>query len=63
MGPVGLMKSNKKQKLFSIIGFFLNFLPPLIYITCVPGDHNDHGTIGLYDYSVTLGPLFFILSC
>ena len=51
-GPVGLMMSPRKQKLFSIIGFFLSFLPTLIYITCVPGDHSDHddhGTIELYE--------------
>ena len=72
-GPVDLMKSPRKQKLFSIIGFLLGFFTTthlhhqnLKYSTCVPGDHgdhSDHGTIGLYDYSVTLGPLFFILSC
>ena len=27
-GPVGLMKSTRKKKLFTIIDFFLEFFPP-----------------------------------
>ena len=30
MGPVDLMKSSKKQKLFAIISFILEFFPQLI---------------------------------
>ena len=30
MGPVGMMKLTTKQKLFAIIGFFLDFFPQLI---------------------------------
>ena len=33
MGPVGLMKSTRKQKLIAIIGFFLEFFSQLILTT------------------------------
>ena len=59
MGPVDLMKSTRKQKLFAIIGFLLEFFPNSFSPLDVSKKVSVGGGVVCLNIVSTPGPVFF----